>query len=314
MGHYTSSLIDLSAIKYRKFLYVDPANGNDANSGLSWDQALATINQAMTLIGSNSTVRGSHFAIIYQGRLTGGNAFPGTQTVNVQGVALLGAGWLYGMGGGWDSCFVSKGSLLTQNPDLTGLRTEYVALNIQADDVLIAGLKFYAADIGNPFYHIALDDTVGGGRNCLVTQCVFQGDVNGAQNVYGVGFNGSENSVAQGNMAYYMKEAFTLGGGPTRYCHISAVQENLIADSERAISVINSSAENNWLIRNRIMQKATYGFAMVAGIDFTGSGNGMICAENYVGHGTKTTAYVKGAGTDYWYNNYYGTNVLYDGT
>jgi hypothetical protein len=304
----------LASSVYDNVLFVDAGNGNDGYTGADFPHALQTINGAMAVLNKlYPDPRGRHYAIIFQGRLTGGNAMPSTQIINVPGVHLIGAALQYGMGGGWDSCFVTKGSLLTSNPDYSGLRTTYAGLEIQADDVLVAGLKFYGADTGNPFYHIAIDDAHGG-RGCAIVNCTLQGDVNGAATINGIGFNGAETGLAKDNLYYYLKEGVTLGGGGTRYCHEVAVEHGYFQGCQRGIAAINTATENCLMELNRMIQKATYGWALTAGFDFTGSGNGHNVVNNYVGHATKANAYTPGAGTHFWSNNYYGTNVLYDGT
>lgn len=290
---------------YDQIVFLDRTNGSDGNDGESWSTPVNTINGAMDKIwgGSNSTARGRHFAVIFRSRLTGGTKSTANEVIDIQGVHLIGAGVLYGMGGGWDSCFVTDNNALTADSDLTGLSATKVGLRVDADDVLISGLKFYApTDYTTAFYHVALNDAHGG-RNCAVINNVFQGDVNGTRSFHGVGINGSETALVAGNQFYFHDEGVTVGGGETRYASQCVIEDNRFFGCKYGIRTTNASTVMNEILNNYFTQQSTYGWAMTRGIDLT-YGTGFLCANNIVGHATEGTAFAYGTG-NFWINNYH---------
>jgi hypothetical protein len=310
----------LNAI-YDVVMFVDRANGNDSNDGLTWATANQTINGAMADILAavgGITNPGRHFAVIYRGRLTGGNTFTQQQQITIPGVHLLGAGLLYGMGGGWDACFVGDGSGFAADAQLTGIPKTRVGLEIRTDDVVVAGLKFYANSVATPYTHLAINDSAGGssggGRNCAFLDNVFQGDVNGVGTIDGIGLNGSETSLVAGNMLYYLDNAIVLGAGLMRNNSKNIVEENRIFCPAKGILLNTLSTLENSIRKNTIIPKQSMGMAFVNGIYVNDAAQGNAFEDNRVHHTDKATSYHKGAGTNTWILNYYTPNVLYDGT
>lgn len=302
---------------YDVIIFVDRSNGLDTNDGLTWATAVQTINGAMAklLAYFGTTNPGKHSAVIYRGRLTGSLTFTQTQQITIKGAQLLGAGLLYGMGGGWDSCFVGDGSVFAADATLSGIPKTRSGLEIMADDVLVAGLKFYANAVATAYTHIALNDA-GGARNCAILDNVLQGDVNGVGTIDGIGVSGSETGLIAGNHLYYLDNGIIIGGGGVRYASKIVVEENRIFDPATGIILNNGSTVENLIRKNSIMPKQTYGMAFANGVYVNDAAQGNCFEENRVYHNVKATAYRKGAGTNYWILNYYNGvgGVLYDGT
>jgi len=321
-GYLLRSRVGLySSMIYDQVVFVDRDKGANGNDGSDWSKPVKDINAAMDKLpggGVNSVARGRHYAIIFRSRLTSGNKFTAKQTVDVQGVHLIGAGILLGMGGGWDACFVTDYAVLVDDADLSGLAALKAGLQIDADDFLVAGIKFYAPDAAGGMYHIAINDAHGG-RNCAIINSVFQGDLNGAVSVHGVGLNGCETALVKDNLFYYEDEAISIGGGGTRYAHGCSIRDNEIDACRYGIRGKNASTVRNKLIRNIITPRdpvAAYGWAITRGIDLT-QGQGFLCVEDFVGHATKGTAFAPGTNNIFHRCFYGGTGAAateYDGT
>uniref|UniRef100_A0A6M3KKF0 Uncharacterized protein n=1 Tax=viral metagenome TaxID=1070528 RepID=A0A6M3KKF0_9ZZZZ len=289
-----------SAMVYDQVVFLDRANGSDSNSGEDWDNSVKTVNGAQDKIygGSNDSARGRTFAIILRGRTTSGLKFTETQTIDISGVHLLGAGTLFG-GFSGESCFILP---LATTSNSTGL-------DITVSDVAIEGLKFYNPDsteaehsfirVRDAIEPVVLDNAFIGSNN--------NGDITSRYSD-GIDIQGCEGGLFAGNNMYYLYKAIKMGSGASRYMHKCVIEENFIQGS--AYGMVDVAAEQlvteNLIKKNYILRKTQYGFTMVSGIDFAiGNNAGNLIMENYVGHATPTTAYTKGSGTNYWINNWY---------
>jgi hypothetical protein len=314
-GFYSSSLVSIPAIEYAKILYVDAGGGSDSNDGSSWPAALKTFNQAMTVIGPNSTARGKHYLIVFQGRTTTGNAFTTEQIINVEGVDIIGAGKLYGHGGGHDSCFVAG------DPTLYG---DKCALKFTVSGCSIRGIKFYQPTEYGPAlenYFIMATDPIG----LAIEDCHFIGANNNGDitNKYtgGVNILGAEGGYLKHCQFYYCYRGLLLQAGAVRYVTKLLCEENSFGSCDIGIYLLDSYCVENNFYLNRIRDKSTYGFPMTAGIKIlTASGNHFIdnrIAVNAAGD-QSTKAYTKGSGTNFWNLNYWSStnsfNQLYAGT
>jgi len=309
-----------STLYYNQIYFVDRANGSDGQTGEDWDHPKATINDCMTALetkyGSKSAARGRHFLIVFQSRLTTDNQFAAKQTIDVSGVDLVGAGKFYGMGGGWNSCFINQYAVLAADTDLSGLVSTKAGLQIDTDEVTVQGLKFYAPDVAGAMNHIAVNDAHGG-RSVAILDNTFQGDLNGTYSVDGVGLNGCETGLVKGNEFYFCGNAIVLGGGGTRYASKCIVEGNRIFDPAYGIRLYNASTTENLIKDNSIRPKNTYGMTFVNGILVAAGCVGNAFEGNKVFHETKATAYsYGGANAREWILNYYGAagGTLYDGT
>jgi len=299
---------------YDKVVYVDRDKGADGHDGESWAKPCKTINGALDKFygGAQGTARGRHFAIIFQSRLTGGNAFTETQTIDVAGVHLIGAGLLYGDGGSFNSAFVTNSQLAAERAHHSGIwDSTRAGLIVDADDVLIAGLKFYCSDETNAMWHVVLHDRDVGndssqaGRNNMVTDCMFQGDVDGTQYINGIGVEGQETATIMNNRFMYHGTAIGLAGGGERYANKNIIENNKIFSCKYGIKLGNASTVENLIQDNTVIPKGTYGWAITYGIDASaGSGNAFI--KNTVAHNTESTAYNYGS-NNLWVENYHGT-------
>jgi hypothetical protein len=304
------------APSYEKIVFVDRANGSDAQDGSNWDQAMKTINKACDEFygGTRDKARGRHFAIMFRGRLTYGNRWLTQQIIDIPGVHLIGGGQLYGDAGGWDSCYVTDSTLLTANARLSGMPAITKAgLQIQADDVMVSGLKFYSCD--QTVTHLALavldyDSTAGSdnsGRNVLITNNTFQGDwESGTTHVSGVGMNGTECSSVVGNKFYGCEYGIILGSGGQRYVDSCIIKDNVVISPYKGIFTGGTNdVTDNMISDNYIVGKRTYGWTLTYGIDAGGS-HGNLFARNIVGNATETTAFNYGS-NNHWILNYHTT-------
>ena len=225
-----------------------------------------------------------------------------------------------GAGAQFESAFIVKGPNLTANAQLSGLASTYAGLQVQADSVVVDGIYFYCSDATNTPYGLAISDYethsgssghANSGRGCGVFNCEFQGDVNGSSSIYGLGLSGVENAKIAGNHFRYSKRGLTLGGGPNRYANSNVLKDNVFSGCERAIVHQNAAVAENTIEKAMVTDKSTYGFSLVAGLDFT-TGAGAHAVFCHVGHATKGTAYVPGTGNVF--TACYYTNNLYDGT
>lgn len=290
---------------YDQVVYCDVGRGTTGGSGESWETATNTVNGALDRIysGSNSNARGRHFLILFQSRLTSGNVLTTKTVIDIQGVSLIGAGLMYGMGGGWDSCFVNYHTM-TAESDLSGAPFTKAGLSIEADDCVVAGLKFYNPDATQKQVHLTTNDAHGA-RNCAIINNVFQGQNGTADRTSGVQLVGSETALVADNQFYQCEYGVTLHGGGTRYVNRCIVENNKIFSPKYGIYLSNSSTTDNLIIGNTVVNKQTYGYTMTDGIYCANAAQGNLFQDNVVGHATEGTAYAAGSGTNYWINNYY---------
>ena len=311
---------DTQVHKYANFIYddirfVDRGNGNDGNDGADWDHAKKTFNSAQDQFysGSRDSARGRHYAIVYRSRLTGGNAFTATegqQRIDVPGIHILGAGQLYGDGGGWDSCFVTNSTYMDSDAHLSGCGAGRVGLLVEADNVLVDGLKFYCSDETNMMWHVAMHDydqtnsSGNAGRNQQVKNCHFQGDVDGTAEINGIAMDGAEGCSVLGNRFQYTHIGVKFAGGGTRYCNECIIQNNVIISNKYGIQGGNASTRENLIADNYIVAKGQYGWAITYGIDGANSSTDSLYVNNIVGHATEGTAFNYGTG-NFWIRNYH---------
>ena len=300
---------------YEDVRFVDRANGSDGNDGSDWDHPKKTINDAVDEFysGSRDNSRGRHFAIIFRSRLTGGNAFTATegqQKIDIPGVHLIGAGSLYGDGGGWTSCFVTNSTYMSSDAHISGCGAGRVGLLVEGDDVLVQGIKFYCSDETNMMWHVALhdydqtNDSSNAGRNNQVINCHFQGDVDGTAEINGVAMDGAEASSVLGCRFQYTHIGVKFAGGGARYANEDIIQNNIVISNKYGIQGGNASTRENVIADNYVVAKGQYGWAITYGIDGGNSSTDSLYVNNIVGHATEATAFNYGSG-NFWINNYH---------
>lgn len=293
-----------AAPHFQDVRYVSRDYGSDANVGDSWATAVKTINRAVDCLEYNtsSTARGRHQAIYFQGRLTSGNAFTTLQAIDIPGISLIGGGGAYGMGGGWDSVFVTPGTCLSGG----GSYSEYAGLSLGADDLEVCGIKFYNPDPTQAQYHMLIEDSYspGDGRNCWVHDNVFQGDVNGtASRTRGILVRGIESGLIERNHFYYPEHGITLKAGAVRYTSKMIVKDNHIFAPAIGIYLDDDYCLESTFLNNYIIPKNTYGYTFSYGIDANANSGGNLFVGNIVAHATEGTAFRYG--TNFWINNYH---------
>ena len=304
-----------SNLIYDQVVFCDRANGSDGNTGEDWDHAVKTINGAVDKFygGVRDAARGRLYAIIFRSRLTGGNAFTATegqQVINIPGVHLIGAGSIYGDGGGWDSCFVTNSTYMDSEAHLSGIGAARVGLLTENDNILVTGLKFYCSDETNAMWHVAIHDydqtesSGNSGRNVQVLNCHFQGDVDGTAQINGVGVDGGEACSVIGCRFQYTHIGIKFAGGGVRYANQCIFQDNVAIGNKYGIQGGNASATDNLIKDNYVVAKGSYGWAITYGIDGANSSTDNMYVNNYVGHATEATAFNYGTG-NFWINNYH---------
>jgi hypothetical protein len=304
-----------SSMIFEKVVFLDRANGADGNDGESWDNSVKTINGAVDKFysGVRDDARGRNYAIVFRGRLTGGNAFTtaeGQQTIDVPGVHVIGAGLIYGDGGGWDSCYVTNSQIPTDNSaHFTGTGETRAGLLIENDNCSVSGMKFYCSDETNGMMHVVVhdrdqnNDSGNSGRNCAVVNNTFQGDLDGTVAINGVALDGTESCTVANNRFYYCGTGIAFGGGGTRYANKNIIENNKIFSCGTGIKGCNASTVENLIQDNIIIAKGIYGWAITYGIDGANSSTDSVYTGNIVGHATEGTAYNYGTG-NFWINNY----------
>lgn len=287
--------------------YVSRDYGSDGNTGDSWATACKTINVAMDnlLYNTANSARGRHQAIYFQGRLTSGNAFTTLQAIDLPGISLIGGGGRYGMGGGWDSVFVTPGTALAGG----GSYGHKAGLALAHDDLEVCGIKFYNPDPTQAQYHILLEDSLspGDGRNSWIHDNVFQGDSAGtASRTSGIKVLGIETSLIENNMFYYPEYGISISAGAVRYPNKLQVLNNHIFAPSVGIELTDDYCVESIFEGNRVIPKNTYGYTFTYGIDANANSGGNLFCNNIVGHATEGTAYRYG--TNMWINNYHATS------
>jgi hypothetical protein len=317
-GQSFGSLVRAEATAiYDKVVYLDRLHGLDGNSGDSWESPVLTINGACDKFygGDYDAALGRHYAIVYRGSTTTARAFTSLQVIDVPGVHLIGAGAWYGHGGGSNSCFVAGSSSGYAYP---------AALVVEENGCSIEGMKFYMPSEyakATPYeFFVGSGDTV----DLAVVNNQFIGanadGVMTSKYVAGVGAQGGEGGYYAGNEFMYCYWGIMGSAGSSRYFHKNKIEYNRMFGCAKGIYFpdaygIENSIEGNIILRPSPSGTA-YGYTMTGGIDFGGNPSGNFCTHNFVGHATKTTAFVKGSGTNYWDLNYYDAGsggTLYDG-
>jgi hypothetical protein len=298
--------------QFAQVIFVDRENGSNAQSGEDWDNAVKDFNSALDKIwgGSDTKARGRHYAIIYQCRTTSGQKFTTEQIIDMEGIHIFGAGWLYGLGGGQDSCFVAGPS--TGYADKTAIKFTKSGCSIQ-------GIKFYMPSenaLGSEEYFIHATNPIG----FAVDSCQFVApNANGVMTgMYGgaILIEGAESPVITNNQMLYCYRGIKGMAWTSRYFHKAIIEKNKMYGCDVGILFGDGFSLENAVEENTILNKSMYGYEMTAGIKLTTSG-GNAFRRNFVGHATKTTAYTKGSGTNYWNLNYYDAGsggTLYDGS
>jgi len=309
---------------FDQVVFIDRGYGKDGNDGSDWDNAVQTIEGAQDLLpgggqgldrkDQDAIARGRNYALIFQSLLTSGNSYSVHQRLSLGGLHLIGAGLLYGAGGGHESCFVTPPATISKG---CGLEVSYSdsAPKARAKACSIEGIRFYNPDsVEAEHYHVLVQDPQG----IVIQNCTFQGsdadgDVTG-RHTGGIIVKGCEDFVFLNNKFYYCENAINLQAGPIRYAHKGVIERNVGFGCYRGVYCPDAYALENLLEDNRWLPKQNYGYTLTRGFDLSGNPSGNTFRKNYVGHDTKANAYYKGSGTNFWDANYYGTNVLYDGT
>jgi parallel beta-helix repeat protein len=284
--------------------FVDRGAGKDGNSGESWDEALLTINEA-----SNKCTNYTNDVIVLRGRVTGSHKFPATpiQEINKQGVHLYGAAWLFGIGGGQDSCILPND---TPTGASNGSSIPNVGvLNLGQNDIEVAGLKFFGgySEMNTDAWMITNDDNRG--INHSIHHCMFCGDVDGgAVSADGIGLIGAENCLIAHNIFRSSKYAIRLSGDGNRYSNGTIIRDNIIIGAKYGIYLDGSCAEN-FIEENIVIPKNIIGHDLTYGMFLGAAAPGNILKKNTVYHGTKGTAYVNNSTGSVLHDCYYGTTT-----
>lgn len=305
-----------SAMVFTKVIYIDTERGADGNAGTTIGKACKTINGAVDKCygGDNDTAKGRHFALVLQGRTTTGLAQTAMQTLDVEGLHLIGAGQWFGHGGGGDSCLVCGSS--------SGYASK-TAIKVTRSNCSIEGIKFYMPSeygLGSEESYIySTNPTDFAVANCQFIGANANGDCTGLYS-NGILIEGAEGFVLVNNQFLYCYNGLKAGAGSSRYFHKAIIDNNHMFGCAKGIYFYDTYALENDIGRNIILRPSpsgvAYGYTMTGGIDFGGNPSGNYVHDNRVGHATKTTAYVKGSGTNYWSLNYYDAGsggTLYDG-
>lgn len=327
---FSAAVLAQAGAIYDKVIFIDIKRGADGNDGSDWAHAVNSINGACDLCyGGDTTTetlargRGG-FLFVYRSYQTGGDTYATQQTIDVNGVHLVGAGQFYGSGAMYDSSFQVNGNNLTADAELSGLPSAYAGLLVKADDVQVIGMKFVLRDAThNPFMvafsdqHPADDGTHGrAGHGVALINCELQGDSGGSGTHYGVGISGCEAFRLAGNHYRYLTTAIVPASGPIRYANAGIVKDEVITGCGNGIKPSNAELVDTLFDNITIQQKGQYGVTFVKGIDMT------LGVQNWfrfchVNHATKGTAYVPGT-NNYFHRCFYGgTGAVateYDGT
>lgn len=292
--------------QFSQVAFVDHENGSNAEDGSDWDHAVKDFNHALDLFwgGNETKAQGRHYGIFYQCRTTTGMAHTELQTIDLGGVHIYGMGKFFGLGGGHTSCFVAGPS--------TGYASK-CAIKFTKSGCSIEGIKFYMPSeygLGAEESFIYATNPIG----FAVDSCQFigannNGDCTGLY-VDGILIEGAESAVITNNQFVYTYRGLKAMAGSSRYFHKAIIEHNKFFSPDKGIYFGDAYGVENEIAFNSIQRKAAagvgYGYALTGGIDLSGGGSGNHIHDNRVAHGTATTAYVKGAGTNYWEENYVG--------
>lgn len=294
-----------TAMLFDKVIYIDTERGADGNPGTTLKKACKTINGAVDRCygGDNDSAKGRHFALVLQGRTTTGLAQTAMQSLDVEGLHLIGAGSWFGHGGGGDSCLVCGPS--------TGYASK-TALKITRSNCSVEGIKFYMPSeyaLGSEESYIySTNPTDLAIVNNQFIGANANGDITGMYS-NGILIEGAEAPVILRNQFLYCYRAIKAGAGSSRYFHKAIIDDNRMFSCGKGFYAYDTYTLECDINRNAILQKSPggvgYGHTLTGGIDLGGNPSGNFIRNNDVGHATPTTAYVKGSGTNYWSNNYY---------
>lgn len=272
--------------------FVDRNAGNDGSSGESWDDALVTIAQA----NSKCTTRNNDI-IVYRGRLTGGNRFTDSQEITKDGVHLMGAGYLFGHGGGRDSVFVNPQTVATpSNATLIEASVPGASkggLILGANNIEVAGIYFYSPDATQAQCNIAADDSR---YSQSIHDNWFQGSLSDGTGVADRTMSICIQGMSQGYIGFNHfdspETAILLRGGSARFSHTNIVEENVINRPKWGIHLL-TGALDSLLRKNRVLPRGglSYGYALTCGLLIDALANYNVIEDMEVYNATKGTAY-----------------------
>jgi len=286
-------------VAYRKVYFVSKhESGSDGNSGLSVDQAFATVQKALDTVSDEDTIivlRGS-----YDEQLTTGQ-FPGRQSVLDTAVAGRGR-WCQLIG-------ASQGQWAFDSPQLYNEAGSTATLIVRAPGWRISGFRL-VGDTGSPtivrlqFNQAGSTADTNWAPGTTIDNCVFYGAV---ANCDGLDFEGAPPDVRiLDNIFELFPSTGTCilssssGVAQANRCTISG---NQFIDNVNSIDMNPRGFNASNIINNYIMNGHVN--TLVVGFDNTG-GNDCLVAGNYLGGDTADSYgdahYVAGTG-DHWIGN-----------
>lgn len=316
-GQYFDSLVHrYAALVFDDVFFIDRASGNDSNDGKSFDSAFKTIEGAM-----DKTTNYKKTAVVYRGRTTSGQKHTALQIIDKSGVHLLGSGALYGFGGGWNSCFIPPTSFPAVSGGSDGNRS-HAGIQIDAREVEIAGMKFYAYDPNTVttrgFYIMCVKpDGVPYGFNSIHDN-IIQGDVAGTGLIGGISMEGMERGYIGSNYFYELEEAITLQTGGSDYETGIVIEDNHYQGNKYGIRLLNGACLNH-ISREKIWGRGALarGWAITNGILLAAGANDNIIEDCYIADATELTAITDGGSNncimDCWYGKTSGAKVIWNG-
>jgi len=235
--------------------FVDRNAGNDGSSGESWEEALLTVAQA----NSKCTTRNND-VIVFRGRLTSGNRFSDSQEITKDGVHLLGAGYIFGHGGGRDSVFVNPQTVAT--PSNASLLGNYAkgGLILGANNIEVAGIYFYSPDATQVQCNITTDDSR---YSCSIHDNWFQGSlIDGAgvdDRTTAIALAGMSQGYIGHNFADAPEQFLHIQGGSARYNHTCIIEHNVITRPKYTFYLMSGASECFYR-KNRTLPRGGYGY------------------------------------------------------
>jgi len=312
-GKYFDTLVRSFALAaYGSIFFVDRQTpGVDTQDGESWDTALYTIDKAVEKVTAN---RGD--VIFFRGRVTTGQQFSSQQVINKNGVHLFGMGWLYGKGGGYNSCYVSA-QAAAGSSNFAATICEKGGLELYAHGIEVAGLKFYGPDVAQLQGHIVSGKDSGSPfQGISIHDCDFQGDVNGSGEQSGIFMESQEALYVGFNNFYYTEYGICLRAGGSDYSSGALIEENVLRGCKYGIRIADDAILN--LIRkNRHLVEGTQGrgWAMTAGLQVDAGAEENMFEDEEIYHATKGTAVVNNGTNTVFRRVYYdvtsGAGTLY---
>lgn len=284
---------------FGNFYYVDVENGDNDNDGESPENAVADINAANDLCTAD---KGD--VIIFSSRLTSGNQFTEQQVINKRGIKLLGIGYILGLGGGYDSCFVTPH---TCTGILDGDAHDFnCGLVLGADGIEVAGIKFYNPDATQAQFHIGLLDGQGDARGCSIHDNEFQGQLGGtADRTCGIKAVGIETLHIFRNHLYACETGIEICGGSERYSSENIIQDNIITKPKYGIHLSGGSTVENLIQHNSIFKKNVYGYTLSNCILIAAGANGNHFYQNKLGTTDADEAITDNGTANSFIDNYY---------